>query len=263
MITTLFSWGFWGWGNATEQLVKATNIAERMQRFEEPIFVDIRFRRQGRAKGFVGDAFRDLVGRSRYHYIKDLGNQEIATGGRGVRIKNPAAVSELLELALTAADENRRAVFYCVCEFPRCKGKLACHRLTVTKLLLAHAKKLGHEVCVVEWPGGRPHETQLKIDSKLFSRVTRGGRKSIPFASGRLKEFAGLPWASLLEIGCEGLAKADVLVGPARFATSKIKPGFWYLPVIESPKPGATKETLLRQAVRWRTEHGLDEHISR
>jgi hypothetical protein len=69
MTITVFSWGFWGWGNATKQLVNATDIAERMQGFEEPIFVDIRFRRQGRAKGFVGDAFRDSVGASRLHSV--------------------------------------------------------------------------------------------------------------------------------------------------------------------------------------------------
>jgi hypothetical protein len=263
MISTLFSWGYWGWGNATKQLIESTDLAERARGFQQPIFVDIRYRRQGRAKGFVDDRFRDLVGASRYCHIQDLGNQEIATGGSGVRIKNPAAVAELVELSLNAAEENRRVIFYCACEFPQCKGKLACHRLTVAELLLAHARKVGHEVCAVEWPGGRPLETQLKGDSKLFARVMGGGRKSIPFASERLNEFAALPWASLLEIDCEGLAKADVLVGPARFVTSKIEPGFWYLPIIESPSPGTAKETLLRQAVRWRTEHGLDEQTSR
>jgi hypothetical protein len=263
MITTLFSWGYWGWGNATKQLIEATDLAERARGFQQPIFVDIRYGRQGRAKGFVGDALRDLVGPSRYRHIQDLGNQEIATRGSGVRIRNPAAVSELLELAVTAADENRHVIFYCACEFPRLNGMLACHRLKIAELLLAHASKVGHAVLVVEWPGGQPHEAQLKIDSKLFSRVMGGDRKSIPFTYERLKEFAGLPWGSVLEIECEGRAKADVLVGPARFATSKIEPGFWYLPIIESPNPGTTKETLLRQAVRWRTEHGLDEQTSR
>jgi hypothetical protein len=262
MIITVFSWGYWGWGNATKQLREATNIAAGVQGFQPPIFVDVRFRRQGRAKGFVGDAFRDLVGASRYRHIQDLGNQEIATGGSGVRIKNPAAVADLLELALTAADENRRVIFYCACEFPRLNETLSCHRLTITELLLAHASKIGHAVLVVEWPGGQPLEAELKTDRKLFASVMRG-RKKIAFPSERLKEFAGLPWASLVEIEGECGAKAYVLVGPARFATSKIEPGFWYLPVIESPNPGATKETLLRQAVRWRAEHGLDEQISR
>jgi hypothetical protein len=80
MIITVFSWGYWGWGNATKQLVEATDLVERARGFQQPIFVDTRLRRQGRAKGFVGDAFRDLVGTSRYHHLQDLGNQDIATG---------------------------------------------------------------------------------------------------------------------------------------------------------------------------------------
>jgi hypothetical protein len=262
MITTLFSWGYWGWGNATKQLVEATDLVERARGFQQPIFVDTRLRRQGRAKGFVGDAFRDLVGPSRYRHLQDLGNEEIATGGSGVRIKNPAAVAELFELALTAAEENRRLIFYCAREFPRLNGMLACHRATIAELLLAHASKVDQAVLVVEWPGGQPLEKRLKIDTKLFARVMRGGRKSILFTAERLKEFAGLPWASLIAIECEDGVREHVLVGPARFATSTIEPGFWCLPVIESPNPGATKGTLLREAVRWRTEHGLDEQIS-
>ena len=26
---TLFSWGYWGWGNATEQLVESADLAEK------------------------------------------------------------------------------------------------------------------------------------------------------------------------------------------------------------------------------------------
>jgi hypothetical protein len=55
---TLFSWGYWGWGNATEQLVESADLAEKKRGFKPPVFVDIRRKRQGRAKGFVGDAWR-------------------------------------------------------------------------------------------------------------------------------------------------------------------------------------------------------------
>ena len=49
----------------------------------------------------------------------DLGNEEIATGGKGVRIKRPEAVDELLQLAVGSHRENRRVIFYCACEYPR------------------------------------------------------------------------------------------------------------------------------------------------
>jgi hypothetical protein len=61
-----FSWGFSGWGNATRQLVAAIDAAERQRAFAPPMFIDIRFRRSGRAVGFRDDAFEDLVGWRRY-----------------------------------------------------------------------------------------------------------------------------------------------------------------------------------------------------
>lgn len=258
MAVTLFSWGYWGWGNATDRLIEAVDAAEQARGFEPPVFVDTRLRRQGRAKGFVGDAFRDLVGELRYRHLQELGNEEIATGGTGVRIKNPAAVAKLLELAVNAAGENRRVIFYCACEFPKLQGDLACHRLTIAELLLNHAKSVGKAVTVIEWPGGQPNQTRLKVDRKLFAGLMNGARKSIPFNRERLPEFAGLPWASLAVIESEDGASGHVLVGPARFATSKSHDGYWYLPVIESHEPDLSSEESSRQATRWREAHGLN-----
>jgi hypothetical protein len=87
---------------------------------------------------------------------------------------------------------------------------------------------------------------------------------SIPFDGNRLSDFAGLPWGSLVALDCEGTATTGyAAVGPARFAVSKSGDGYWYLPVIEPPGPGVSKEALLRHAAGWRTAHGLDERKSR
>ncbi|MDO8433307.1 MAG: hypothetical protein Q7S58_12945, partial [Candidatus Binatus sp.] len=180
MTITLFSWGYWGWGSATEQLAEAFDKAEKSREFRPPLFVDARLRRQGRAKGFVGNAFRDLVGPARYRWMQDLGNLAIATGRGCVQIKNPAAVAELVDLALHAADERRRVIFYCACEFPSLDGALACHRHTIADLLLAHAEKIGRSISVVEWPGNAPTETRISVDKKMFSAIMRG-RMSVPF----------------------------------------------------------------------------------
>jgi hypothetical protein len=59
---TLFKWGYEGWGNATELLVRTTNEIERARGYAAPLFVDIRFSRSARAKGFSGGAFEKLVG---------------------------------------------------------------------------------------------------------------------------------------------------------------------------------------------------------
>jgi hypothetical protein len=259
MSITLFSWGYWGWGNATARLLEAFDKAEESREFRPPLFVDARLRRQGRAKGFVGNAFRDLVGPSRYRWIQDLGNLAIATGSGGVQIKNPAAVAELVDLALHAADEHRRVIFYCACEFPSLNGALACHRRTIADLLLAHAKKIGRSISAVEWPGNAPTETRLSVDKKMFSAIMRG-RMSVPFADDRLPTFAALPWASMLTVECDDDGRTGIVaVGPARFAASRNGGGFWYLPVIEPPEAGATRELLLERAERWRKTHGVDE----
>jgi hypothetical protein len=181
--------------------VEAFDKAERSREFRPPLFIDARLRRQGRAKGFVGNAFRDLVGVSRYRWMQDLGNLAIATGSGGVQIKNPAAVADLVDLALHAADERRSVIFYCAYEFPSLDGALACHRRTIADLLLAHAKRIGRSISVLEWPGDAPTETRISVDKKMFSAITRG-RMSVPFADDRLPAFAALPWASMLTVEC-------------------------------------------------------------
>jgi hypothetical protein len=262
MTVTLFSWGYWGWGASTEQLIEATDLAERRRGFEPPIFVDARLLRNGKAKGFVGNAFRNLVGATRYCWMNGLGNPGISDGG-GTRIKNPASAADLLKLASQAANERRRVIFYCECEFPCLDGKLACHRRKIIDLLFANAKKIGKAISIVEWPGGEPIEAQIKVDRKLFSAVTRG-RRSIPFSSDQLKDYACLPWGSLAALECEDDdTTAYVLVGPAKFATSKARNGYWYVPVIEPVIIGVSEEKLLRRADRWRTAHGLNERKSR
>ena len=55
---TIFSWGYWGWGNATTQMVEAVDAIERDHGFLPPLFVDVRIRRSVRAVGFRDDACR-------------------------------------------------------------------------------------------------------------------------------------------------------------------------------------------------------------
>jgi hypothetical protein len=204
--------------------------------FQPPIFADIRLRRQGRAKGFVGDAFRDLVGSSRYHWMNDLGNACVASGKSGIEIKRPEAAVDLLNLARRAAKDHRRVIFYCACEFPWCEGKRWCHRDKVTELLLAEAKTAGRAVSITEWPGGEPLDARLKVDHELYLSVMNG-RMSIPFDRKRLSDYAALPWGSILTLESDQNGETGlVAVGPASFAASKIKGGEWRLPVFYKPK---------------------------
>jgi hypothetical protein len=191
----LFSWGYWGWGNATAELIRAVDAAEASRGFEPPIFVDIRIRRSVRAKGFTGDAFEKAVGLGRYRWIQDLGNESVLTGRRGRCIRNPRAAARLLDLALEAAQRRRRILFFCACEFP-----ISCHRDDVAKLVLAEARRRGIALVVEEWPGGQPADILLTLDEVEFRRVASGA-KSIRIGNQLpLGAAASVAWGSPLKL---------------------------------------------------------------
>lgn len=58
---TLFSWGYWGWGRATQELIRTVDTTERQRGFRPPVFIDIRLKRNCRAPGFRGDEFEKLL----------------------------------------------------------------------------------------------------------------------------------------------------------------------------------------------------------
>ena len=60
---TILSWGYWGWGNSTPQLREVVDAVEKARGFKPPLFVDIRFKRQGPAPGLVADRFANTSGR--------------------------------------------------------------------------------------------------------------------------------------------------------------------------------------------------------
>jgi len=130
---TLFSWGYWGWGNSTKQLVKAVDAVEESRGFEPPILVDTRIRRTDRAEGFKGDRFERLFGPSRHRWMKSLGNEAIIKKtNKPIQVADPEAAHELLYRALDAAEQNRWIIFFYWCPFPMngrevtCRVRLAC-----------------------------------------------------------------------------------------------------------------------------------------
>lgn len=79
MPVTIFSWGYYGWGNHTRRLVEAVDAVEASRGFRPPVFVDIRIRRSVRAAGFTGPAFEKLLEQGRHRWMKSLGNKFIQT----------------------------------------------------------------------------------------------------------------------------------------------------------------------------------------
>ena len=154
---TAFSWGYWGWGNATPRLVESIDAAEAARGFSPPLFVDARISRSVRAAGFRDHAFEHLLSADRYRWMRGLGNKHVETRtGPAIQIADPSAAEDLLDLTMEAARANRRVIFFCSCERPVSNGGMECHRVTVAKLLRECASRRGVQLETVEWPGGEP-----------------------------------------------------------------------------------------------------------
>ncbi len=253
MPITIFTWGYYGWGNHTPQLVKAVDAVELSRGFKPPIFVDIRFRRSVRAAGFTGPAFERLLGQDRHRWMKSLGNKFIETRtGPPIQIAEPTAADELLDLAVVSARHKQRLLFFCTCPWPRCDGKIACHRTKVAELVLKAARKRGIRVEVGEWPGGEPNEIKLDVTAKDFAAV-RKGRMTVPLGKRvDLAQVAGLPWGSVATLHADG----EILhrsVGPA----ISQKEG-WVLPVLDwSFNPATSRKDCKKVSEKLRKGWGL------
>jgi hypothetical protein len=224
---TIFTWGYYGWGSHTPQLVEAVDAVETSRGFDPPLFVDIRIRRNVRAMGFQSNRFGELLGESRHRWMKSLGNKSIVTReGPSIQIADPAAANDLLDLAIDSARRNQRLLFFCGCQWPRFEGKIACHRTTVADLVLEAARNRGEQIEVVEWPGGEPKQIELDVTPLLFAAI-RKGRMTVPLGNqASLAEIAGLPGCSIAMIRSDG-EKLYRVVGPA----ISQKDG-WALPVL-------------------------------
>jgi hypothetical protein len=258
MNTTLFTWGYYGWGNHTPNLVEAVDAVETSRGFQPPIFVDIRIRRSVRAAGFTGPAFERLLGQNRHRWMKSLGNKFIETRtGPEIQIADPTAADELLELAIESGRHKQRLLFFCSCQWPRWAGEIACHRTTVAALVLKAATKRGIHVEVVEWPGGDPKRIDLEVTLTAFTAVKKG-RMTVPLGKRvELAEVAGLPWSSVatLHSGNETLHR---VVGPAICQTSG-----WALPVLAcffGPTTGLNEYE--QEAKKERNARGLEAALS-
>jgi hypothetical protein len=247
---TLFTWGYFGWGNATAQLVAAVDAVEQARGFAPPLFVDTRIQRSVRAKGFNGNAFGKLLGDARHRWMKSLGNKHIETRtGPAIQIAEPVAAAELLTLALRAAERRQRVLFFCGCQYPRESGKTVCHRDAITTLVLGVARACRQPVEVIEWPGGEPEAVEVETTPESLKAVQRG-RTTLPLPDAPPR-LAGLPWGSAVNVRA-GDRALPVVSGPAVFQR-----GQWALPVFHKFAAG-DQAALRRAAAEFRQDHGLD-----
>lgn len=252
--TTIFTWGYYGWGNHTAQLIEAVDAVEMGRGFKPPLFVDIRIRRTVRAVGFIGSAFEKQIGSKRYRWLKSLGNKYIESRtGPSIQIADPSAANELLDLALDCANNKQRLLFFCSCQWPRCEGKIVCHRTTVAELVRNAAQKRGVQVEIVEWPGANPSKIDLEVSSKNFTAIHKG-RVTIPVGKQtNLAEIGGLPWCSIANLHSNG-KMLHRIVGPAIFQKDD-----WALPVLRFVADANTSlNGYVREAARMRVDFGLN-----
>jgi hypothetical protein len=206
---TLFSFGYWGCGSATRDLVKAIDTAEALRGFEPPLWVDVRISRSVRAAGFRDGEFADLL-ESRYVWMPELGNKRVQDRRKGIKIQNPAAAKDLLKLALD--NPKCRVIFFCACEHPA-----FCHRKHVGKLLLKYAKEAKAPIRVIEWPGGEPDSATIDVSPATLRKIGRDAVKSLPIPLWMtVGDATALPWGTIATMQA-GTSRARVLIGPASF----------------------------------------------
>jgi hypothetical protein len=253
---TLFSWGYWGWGNATARLIQAVDAVEAARGYKPPLFVDVRISRSVRALGFTGRAFEQTVGESRYRWLDALGNLGVQDGGT-MRIKNPAAADTLLDIAEVSASGGQRILFFCSCEVPGVEEN-GCHRTTVARLALEAAARRRLHTQVVEWPGGEPRQENLhvQLSEDAFEKVRRGAT-SIPLEEPvSLAQMAAVPWYSVVAVSQKAQGKTPpflLFTGPARY-----RKGGWYLPIYENIDPELSADDIRTHAQELRKRGGYE-----
>ncbi len=247
---TIFSWGYWGWGSTTRHLLDAVDNAEKARGFKPPLFVDVRVRRSVRAVGFSGDAFAKVAGSERYLWMQRLGNDCVAAHEQGIRIKDPRAAAELLELAEDRLRNRQRVLFFCSCEDV---NVLNCHRLAVAELVLNEARNLGRHLEMVEWPGGKPEKRDVHAPGSIIREVLNG-RKRVPAGNGAIADgLAVLPWGSIANL-TDGEHNLPIVTGPCKYQAT------WCLPVWGVGKLDSDPRSLQAAGRDFRKERGLNAY---
>jgi Protein of unknown function, DUF488 len=243
---TAFTWGYYGWGSHTRELVSAVDEVERSRNRKPPIFVDIRLHRNVQAVGFRGNGFAKTIGEKRYRWMKALGNRNIGTRKRSMKIADPSASDELLDLIIEAAKQKRRILLFCSCGYPD-RHPIDCHRSVVADLLVKSARKRRRGLKISEWPGESPITAKLNVDPKTVRKVLNGGnRVRLPELSrGERLKFLSLPWSSRVEL-CSVEGNLAIVSGPAQLGAE------WYLHVMgpELSKEADTLKSIKSEAAR-------------
>lgn len=223
-----FTWGYYGWGSASKDFVRAVDAHERARGFLPPLFIDIRFHRSVKAANFRDRTFERIVGSERYLWEKRLGNKQIRekTGAR-LKIADPLAAADVLDRIVDLGARRQRVLMFCSCIKALEGGEVSCHRTVVAELLLQAAKKRRVRLEVAEWPGDNPVSAVINANTDQERALSKGLRY-VPIgpANGPLPPLATLGWGSQVQFKSDSTS-SRVVTGPAY-----IKKGKWHLEVL-------------------------------
>lgn len=227
---TAFTWGYWGWGTHAREFIRGVIDVECARGWGPPVFADIRHSRSVRAANFRDNTFEKLCGRNNYVWLQKLGNRRVGESRPGIKITDPSAAAELVDLIIKANKSKRRVIFFCSCERPE-----GCHRSTVAGLVRREARRRGLKLSTIEWPGGEPKSTRLSVEDKVVKKVLNDGMRVSLTASRRkvIDLYFSLPWGSRVLL-CSEEKEIAVIAGPAKLGSK------WYLPIIG---PRVSRET--------------------
>ena len=123
----------------------------------------------------------------------------------------------------------------------------------MAELLLKEAARQRRRVEVVEWPGSNPTaHTKIPVTPSIMKKVAGGRKSSLPLrTSVNLKEFAGLPWGSVVQLQA-GEHMLPIVSGPAKYHHD------WCLQVVHHGKMGGDAKRLKKWGVRFREKKGLE-----
>jgi hypothetical protein len=254
---TVFTWGYEGWGSSTPQFKQLVDIVEQERGYAKPLFVDLRFHRNGRAIGFKGDEFDRVLGKGRYRWMNALGNRQLnATSGPSVELNDPTAIEELLGLALARSAKGQRTIMFCSCGLPR-QGDRVCHRVAVATLLLKLAARRNVALTIAEWPGGEVKTIAVPVNNEQAVKV-RAGAANINLGPRRPSAaLLAMPWRSVAQLKAADFS-ARAIVDPPIFRGDR-----WLLPLpffLASER--ATLDGIKKRSRTERRRSGLDPRRS-
>jgi hypothetical protein len=251
---TVLAWGYWGWGEATRQLVERFDAVEAARGFGPPLLVDVRASRSVRANGFRGDAFEKVVGPDRYRWLQGLGNAAVATGKGSMRLVRPETATELLSLVTEAARQGRRVIYFCSCESPWRAQK--CHRYLVGTTLLEAARAERSKLSVQEWPDGEP--TARPVATLEVPRVALASllERKTSWVSPRdwhpTPDLLGMPIGSLVRLA-EGGRTLTAAAAPPCLVSRR-----WKLPLLLWPEDGDSARDVAAAVRETRQLRGME-----